>query len=104
MINEGGFRFARIGIANIPVKRVNAISERRGEIQLYGFKPQAKRVRSHRLRHRIVHRCERKLAALSGKYGGDDVPADQRLRWPSGFVRMADGTTYVSERKVGISK
>ena len=31
------------------------------------------------------------------KYGGDDAPADQKLRWPSGFVRMADGTTYVSE-------
>ena len=62
MINEGGFRFARIGIANIPVKRVNAISERTGEIHLYGFNPQAKRVRSHRLRHRIVHRCERKAA------------------------------------------
>jgi hypothetical protein len=31
------------------------------------------------------------------KYGGDDAPADQKLNWPSGFVRMPDGTTYVSE-------
>jgi hypothetical protein len=31
------------------------------------------------------------------KYGGDDAPADQKLKWPSGFVRMPDGTTYVSE-------
>ena len=31
------------------------------------------------------------------KYGGDDAPADQKLKWPSGFVRMDDGTTYVSE-------
>jgi outer membrane protein assembly factor BamB len=31
------------------------------------------------------------------KYGGADAPADQQLKWPSGFVRLADGTTYVSE-------
>ncbi len=31
------------------------------------------------------------------KYGGDDAPADQQLKWPSGFVRRPDGTTYVSE-------
>ncbi len=31
------------------------------------------------------------------KYGGDDAPADQKLQWPAGFVRMADGTIYVSE-------
>ena len=31
------------------------------------------------------------------KYGGEDAPADQQLKWPSGFVRMADGTTYISE-------
>jgi len=31
------------------------------------------------------------------KYGGDDAPADQQLNWPSGFVRMKDGTIYVSE-------
>jgi hypothetical protein len=31
------------------------------------------------------------------KYGGDDAPADQKLNWPSGFVRMPDGTIYVSE-------
>jgi hypothetical protein len=31
------------------------------------------------------------------KYGGDGAPADEQLKWPSGFVRMPDGTTYVSE-------
>jgi outer membrane protein assembly factor BamB len=31
------------------------------------------------------------------KYGGDDAPADQQLKWPSGFVRLSDGTTYISE-------
>jgi hypothetical protein len=31
------------------------------------------------------------------KYGGEGAPAGEELKWPSGFVRMADGTTYVSE-------
>jgi streptogramin lyase len=31
------------------------------------------------------------------KYGGDETPADEQLNWPSGFVRMPDGTIYVSE-------
>lgn len=31
------------------------------------------------------------------KYGGEDAPVEQRLKWPSGFVRRPDGTTYVSE-------
>jgi hypothetical protein len=31
------------------------------------------------------------------KYGGEDAPADQQLKWPSGFVRLDDGTTYISE-------
>ncbi|MGD9634612.1 MAG: hypothetical protein AB7G28_17840 [Pirellulales bacterium] len=31
------------------------------------------------------------------KYGGADAPADEQLKWPSGFVRLPDGTTYVSE-------
>jgi hypothetical protein len=31
------------------------------------------------------------------KYGAEDAPPDQKLKWPSGFVRIADGTTYVSE-------
>jgi hypothetical protein len=31
------------------------------------------------------------------KFGGEDAPADQKLKWPSGFVRMKNGTTYVSE-------
>jgi hypothetical protein len=31
------------------------------------------------------------------KYGGDDGPADQQLKWSSGFIRLADGTTHISE-------
>ncbi len=31
------------------------------------------------------------------KYGGADAPPEQRLKWPSGFVRRPDGTTYISE-------
>jgi outer membrane protein assembly factor BamB len=31
------------------------------------------------------------------KYGGDEAPAEEQLNWPSGFVRMPDGTIYVSE-------
>ncbi len=31
------------------------------------------------------------------KFGGDEAPEDQKLRFPSGFVRMPDGTTYCSE-------
>ena len=31
------------------------------------------------------------------KFGGEEAPAAEQLKWPSGFVRMADGTTYVSE-------
>jgi hypothetical protein len=31
------------------------------------------------------------------KYGGADSPTDQHLKWPSGFVRRPDGTTYISE-------
>ena len=31
------------------------------------------------------------------QYGGDDAPEDQKLKWPSGFVKMPDGTVYVSE-------
>jgi outer membrane protein assembly factor BamB len=31
------------------------------------------------------------------KYGGEEVPANEQLNWPSGFVRMSDGTIYVSE-------
>ena len=36
------------------------------------------------------------------KYGGADAPADQRLNWPSGFVRRPDGTTYISEAQTGL--
>jgi hypothetical protein len=38
-----------------------------------------------------------KMGRTVWKYGGDDAPAHQKLKWPSGFVRMTDGTTYVSE-------
>jgi uncharacterized protein YlzI (FlbEa/FlbD family) len=31
------------------------------------------------------------------KYGGDDAPSDQHLKWPSGFVRRENGLTYISE-------
>ena len=31
------------------------------------------------------------------KYGGDDAPADQKLNWPSGFVRLPNGDTLISE-------
>jgi outer membrane protein assembly factor BamB len=31
------------------------------------------------------------------KYGGSDAPKAEQLNWPAGFVRMADGTIYVSE-------
>jgi hypothetical protein len=31
------------------------------------------------------------------KYGGADAPADQKLNWPSGFVRLANGDTLISE-------
>jgi hypothetical protein len=38
-----------------------------------------------------------KKGRIVWKYGGDDAPVDQKLKWPSGFVRMSDGTTYISE-------
>jgi len=31
------------------------------------------------------------------KYGGADAPADQKLRFPTGMVRMPDGSTYIGE-------
>lgn len=31
------------------------------------------------------------------KYGGADAPADEKLNWPSGFVRLPNGNTLVSE-------
>jgi Mala s 1-like protein len=31
------------------------------------------------------------------KFGGEGAPAGEQLKWPSGFVRMPDRTTYVSE-------
>jgi outer membrane protein assembly factor BamB len=35
------------------------------------------------------------------KYGGADGPADQRLNWPSGFARLPDGHTLISEARAG---
>jgi PQQ-like domain len=35
------------------------------------------------------------------KYGGADAPADQKLNWPSGFVRLPDGHTLISEARAG---
>jgi hypothetical protein len=35
------------------------------------------------------------------KYGGADAPADQMLNWPSGFVRLANGDTLISEAHAG---
>jgi outer membrane protein assembly factor BamB len=35
------------------------------------------------------------------KYGGADAPADQKLNWPSGFARLADGHTLISEARTG---
>jgi outer membrane protein assembly factor BamB len=35
------------------------------------------------------------------KYGGADAPADQKLNWPSGFVRLPDGHTLISEARTG---
>jgi hypothetical protein len=31
------------------------------------------------------------------KYGGSEAPQAEQLAWPAGFVRLADGTIYVSE-------
>jgi outer membrane protein assembly factor BamB len=35
------------------------------------------------------------------KYGGDDAPAHHKLHWPSGFVRLPDGHTLISEARAG---
>jgi outer membrane protein assembly factor BamB len=35
------------------------------------------------------------------KYGGADAPADEKLNWPSGFVRLPDGHTLISEARAG---
>jgi hypothetical protein len=36
------------------------------------------------------------------KYGGDDALADQKLNWPSGFVRLPNGNTLISIAKDGV--
>ena len=35
------------------------------------------------------------------KYGGEGAPADQKLNWPSGFVRWKNGDLYISEALSG---
>jgi hypothetical protein len=36
------------------------------------------------------------------QYGGPDCLPDQKLNWPSGFVRTANGETYISEALAGV--
>jgi uncharacterized protein (UPF0248 family) len=36
------------------------------------------------------------------KYGGDDAPKEEKLNWPSGFVRLANGNTLISEAHAGV--
>jgi outer membrane protein assembly factor BamB len=36
------------------------------------------------------------------KYGGADAPAEQKLNWPSGFVRLANGNTLISIARDGV--
>jgi hypothetical protein len=36
------------------------------------------------------------------KYGGEDAPADQKLNWPSGFVRLPNGNTLISIARDGV--
>ena len=36
------------------------------------------------------------------KYGGAEAPKDQKLNWPSGFVRLPDGNTLISEAHAGV--
>jgi hypothetical protein len=36
------------------------------------------------------------------QYGGPDCPPDQKLNWPSGFVRLASGNTLISVARDGV--
>jgi outer membrane protein assembly factor BamB len=36
------------------------------------------------------------------KYGGEDSPAEQRLNWPSGFVRLPNGHTLIGVALDGV--
>jgi outer membrane protein assembly factor BamB len=36
------------------------------------------------------------------KYGGEDAPAEQKLNWPSGHVRLANGNTLISIARDGV--
>lgn len=35
------------------------------------------------------------------RYGGEDAPADQKLNWPSGFVRLPNGNLLIAEAHAG---
>jgi outer membrane protein assembly factor BamB len=35
------------------------------------------------------------------QYGGKDAPDDQKLNWPSGFLRLVNGDTLISEAHAG---
>ena len=36
------------------------------------------------------------------KYGGNEAPADQKLNWPSGHVRLANGNTLIAIARDGV--
>ncbi|MBY0525826.1 MAG: hypothetical protein K2R98_20705 [Gemmataceae bacterium] len=36
------------------------------------------------------------------KYGGADAPEEQKLNWPSGHVRLANGNTLIAEARGGV--
>jgi len=36
------------------------------------------------------------------KYGGDDAPAEQKLNWPSGHLRLPNGNTLISIARDGV--
>jgi hypothetical protein len=36
------------------------------------------------------------------KYGGADAPKDEKLNWPSGFVRLPNGNMLISEAHAGV--
>jgi hypothetical protein len=36
------------------------------------------------------------------QYGGPDCPAEEKLNWPSGFVRLANGDTLISVARDGV--
>jgi hypothetical protein len=42
-----------------------------------------------------------KEAKTVWKYGGAEAPQDQKLLWPSGHVRLANGDTLIAEALAG---